>query len=88
MFHTNRSARTPTTVVQLHVGALSSDVADISVYFYDLPGSRKRRNKRVYPSGKLSNTELVSLPQLFEVTGFKEEPGSYLQWRRTSPKFG
>ena len=58
----------------------------MSVYFYDLPESRKRRNKLVYPSGKLSNGQLTSLPQLFEATGFKAKAGSYLQWRKTSPE--
>lgn len=55
----------------------------MSVYFYDLPDSRKRRNKLVYPSGKLSNDQLTSLPQLFVATGFKAKAGSYLQWRKT-----
>jgi len=60
----------------------------MSVYFYDLPDSRKRRNKLVYPPGKLSHTQLTSLPQLFEATGFKAKAGSYLQWRKTSPEPG
>ena len=58
----------------------------MSVYFYDLPESRKRRNKLVYPSSKLSNGQLTSLPQLFEATSFKAKAGSYLQWRKTSPE--
>lgn len=57
----------------------------MSVYFYDLPTSQKRRNKLVYPSGKPSNTLHTSLPQLFEATGFKAKAGSYLQWRKISP---
>ncbi|KAF9648458.1 glycosyltransferase family 24 protein [Thelephora ganbajun] len=65
---------------QLYLGTLSNDIADMSVYFYDLPTSRKRRNKLVYPSGMLSNAQLTSLPQLFEVTGFKAKAGSYLQY--------
>lgn len=56
----------------------------MSVYFYDLPDSRKRRNKLVYPSGKLSNGQLTSLPQLFEATNYKAKAGSYLQWRKPS----
>jgi len=64
------------------LGAISNDITDISVYFYDLPESHKRRNKLVYPSGKLSNTQLISLPKLFEATGFKAKAGSYLQWRK------
>lgn len=58
----------------------------MSVYFYDLPESRKRRNKLVYPSGKLSNGQLTSLPQLFEATNFKAKAGSYLQWCKTPPE--
>ena len=58
----------------------------MSVYFYDLPESRKRRNKLVYPTAKLSHAQLTSLPQLFEATGFKSKAGSYLQWRKTSPE--
>jgi UDP-glucose:glycoprotein glucosyltransferase len=58
----------------------------MSVYFYDLPTSRKRRNKLVYPSGKPSSTQHTSLPQLFETTGFKAKAGSYLQWRKAPPK--
>lgn len=65
---------------------LSNDIADMSVYFYDLPTSWKRRNKLVYPSGKPSSTEHTALPQLFETTGFKAKAGSYLQWRKVPPK--
>lgn len=74
----------PPTVVQIHLGTLSSDIADISVHFYDLPESHRRRNKLVYPPGKLSNAQLTSLPQLFEGTSFKAEAGSYLQRRKIS----
>lgn len=65
---------------QLHLGTLPDDIADISVHFYDLPGSHKRRNKLVHRSGKLTSDQLTSLPQLFEVTGFRTKVGSYLQW--------
>lgn len=75
-----------TGVIQLYLGSLSGDIDDISVYFYDLPWSHKRRNKLVYPSGGLSNTQLTSLPQLFEATGFRAKAGSYLQWRKGSPE--
>jgi len=77
-----------TSVFQLYLDALSNDIADMSVYFYDLPTSGRRRNKLVYPSGKLSDTQLTSLPQLFEATGFKAKAGSYLQWREAFPEPG
>jgi hypothetical protein len=58
----------------------------MSVYFYDLPTSRKRRNKLVHPSGEPSDIQYISLPHLFEATGFKAKAGSYLQWRKISPE--
>lgn len=42
----------------------------------------------IHPSSKLSDIKLTSLPQLFEVTGFKAKAGSYLQWRKTFPMLG
>ncbi|KAI0314345.1 UDP-glucose:glycoprotein glucosyltransferase-domain-containing protein [Amylostereum chailletii] len=55
----------------LYEGSLTDDnIGDVSVYFYDLPTSYKKRNRHVIPSGPPSETRIFSLPAIFDNTGF------------------
>lgn len=62
----------------MYSGTLSDDSQDMSVFFYDLPTSAKRRNALIYPSNKLGDLQIVALPDLFSRTGFEAKAGSYV----------
>ncbi|KAH9930812.1 glycosyltransferase family 24 protein [Amylocystis lapponica] len=63
---------------QLAAGLLSDgDAERIATYFYDLPGTARRRNGHIYPSGKAS-LRVFALPDLIARFGFPGGPGSFV----------
>lgn len=65
-------------LLQLYSGTLADDIPDISVYFYDLPTSAKRRNKHVYPPSTPGSLRIVNLPDIFARTEFFPQHGSFI----------
>ncbi|KAF9513801.1 glycosyltransferase family 24 protein [Hydnum rufescens UP504] len=55
---------------EILTGRLEDDEGrDMSVYFYDLPTTAKRRNRHVYPSTQAGSLKVFSLPDLFDQVG-------------------
>ena len=54
----------------------------MSVYFYNLPTTAKRRNKYVYPSSKAGSLEIFDLPNLFDEVGIDRTSIDYLSSRK------
>jgi UDP-glucose:glycoprotein glucosyltransferase len=65
--------------VQVYMGLLSDSIEDVSVYFYDLPTSAKRRNRYIFPTNKPgASLRVVCLPEVFAQTGYEAISGSYV----------
>ena len=50
----------------------------MSVYFYDLPSTAKRRNRHVYPSTQAGNLKVFALPDLFDQVGIDRAAMDYV----------
>lgn len=55
----------------------------MSVYFYDLPTTAKRRNKYVYPSSKAGSLKIFDMANLFEEVGLDRTSIDYLSPRES-----
>lgn len=54
----------------------------MSVYFYDLPTTAKRRNKHIYPSSKAGSLKVFDLPLLFDEVEIDRANLDYLSPRK------
>lgn len=67
---------------QLYGGRLEDkEDIDMSVYFYDLPTTAKRRNKHIYPSSKAGSLKVLDLPLLFDEVEIDRASLDYLSPR-------
>ena len=76
----------------MYGGKLENDESiDMSVYFYDLPTTSKRRNKYVYPSPQAGSLEVFNIPGLLEDVGIDRNELQYLYpseyWGLLAPMF-
>ncbi|PCH34985.1 glycosyltransferase family 24 protein [Wolfiporia cocos MD-104 SS10] len=55
-----------------------NDIDIIPTYFYDLPGTAKRRNRHIYPSGKAEGLVIYNLLDLVGQSKFPTWPGSFV----------
>jgi len=54
----------------------------MSVYFYDLPTTAKRRNRYVYPSSKAGSLKIFDMPEILEEVGIDRTSIDYLTPRK------
>ncbi|KAF8342557.1 UDP-glucose:glycoprotein glucosyltransferase-domain-containing protein [Cantharellus anzutake] len=70
----------------MYMGELEDDDnRDMSVYFYDLPTTSKRRNMHVYPSTKTGSLKVFSMPELFDQVGIDRTTLDYIYPKTESP---
>ncbi|KAF8309108.1 hypothetical protein DL93DRAFT_2217500 [Clavulina sp. PMI_390] len=73
------SGQTQYLIEQIYNGKLQdSDELDMSVFFYDLPSTVKRRNKYIYPSSKAGSLKVFDLPLLFDQVALDRATLDYL----------
>jgi UDP-glucose:glycoprotein glucosyltransferase len=64
----------------MYIGKLvdPEESLDVSVYFYDLPTTVKRRNPFIYPSNQPGSLRVINLPEIFERAGIPRSTLDYV----------
>ncbi|TFK38220.1 UDP-glucose:Glyco protein glucosyltransferase-domain-containing protein [Crucibulum laeve] len=64
---------------KVYSGEIKEDSAtDMENYFYNMPTTAKRRTRYIYPSTGGGSLRIMNLPELFEKTGLRLSPSSYI----------
>ncbi len=65
--------------VQVFANELSDDFGeDVSMYFYDLPDTEKKRGQYIFPTPGTGSLRIFNLPEVFSKAGLTLESSAYL----------